>query len=232
MTDGDGPRENEPPPAAPSGFIAAAIVFWRRVRERKVAQWGAGYIVAAFGLMQGLLLIAETFDWPAAAGRMAFAVFATGFPIVLIIAWSHGDRGRQRVTRTETGLIAACVAVGAALIVLAAQAPTTNSGSNRRSQDDVNAVAREVLSQLLTNASADPTLPDSAYATVLALEQSGAPADQAAISFLRAGEIARAVATLEQFAADLERRGGLRARRQHSAIPRRTALFARRPPLL
>ncbi len=128
MTDGEGPTENQPPPTAQSSLIAATIAFWRRVRERKIAQWGAGYIIAAFGLMQGVLLIAETFDWPAVAGRMAFAVFAAGFPIVLIIAWSHGDRGRQRVTRTETGLIAACVAVGGLLIVLAAQAPAPNSG--------------------------------------------------------------------------------------------------------
>jgi hypothetical protein len=80
-------------------------------------------------------------------------------------------------------------------------------GPKRQSSEDVNAVAREVMSQLVSNASASPTLPDGAYAAVLALERSNAPADQAALASLRVGEISRAVATLEQFAADLERRG-------------------------
>lgn len=113
----------------------------------------------------------------------------------------------RRPHRRRAWVNAAMAGATTAALLFAVLFATGVVGRNRQSSEDVNAVAREVMSQLVSNASANPTLPDSAYATVLALERSSTPADQAAIAFLRVGEIARAVATLEQFAADLERRG-------------------------
>lgn len=119
--------------------------------------------------------------------------------------------GRARHPRRRgTWVNAALVGAAAAAVVFAGLLAAGVIGSNRnslRDPDNVNAVAREVMSQLVSNASADPALPDNAYASVLELQQSDASADQAAIGFLRAGEISRAISTLEQFAADLERRG-------------------------
>lgn len=115
----------------------------------------------------------------------------------------HARRPRRRRTWINAALAGAATAAAVFAVLFA----TGLVGTNRQTPEDVNAVAREVMSQLVSNASASPTLPDGAYAAVLALERSDAPADQAAIAFLRVGEISRAVATLEQFAADLERRG-------------------------
>jgi hypothetical protein len=116
--------------------------------------------------------------------------------------------GQARRPRRRRPWLAAALAgaVGSALL-FAVLLATGVVGPKRQSSEDVNAVAREVMSQLVSNASASPTLPDGAYAAVLALERSNAPADQAALASLRVGEISRAVSTLEQFAADLERRG-------------------------
>ncbi|OQW57329.1 MAG: hypothetical protein A4S17_05020 [Proteobacteria bacterium HN_bin10] len=115
----------------------------------------------------------------------------------------HARRPRRR----RAWVYAALAGGAAAAAVFALLFAGGIIGPQRQSAEDVNAVAREVMSQLVSNASASPTLPDGAYAAVLALGQSDAPEDQAAVGFLRAGEVARAVATLEQFAADLERRG-------------------------
>lgn len=114
----------------------------------------------------------------------------------------HARRLRRRRTWMAAALAGAAAAAAVFVVLFAA-----GQVGARRSSEDMNAVAREVMSQLVSSASASPTLPDGAYAAVLALERSDAPADQAAIAFLRVGEISRAVATLEQFAADLERRG-------------------------
>ena len=116
--------------------------------------------------------------------------------------------GRARAPRRRRAWVNAALAgalLAAALLVGLFAAGVV--GTNSRSPQDVHAVAREVMSQLVANASANPPLPDGAYAAVLALGQSDAPADQAAIAFLRVGEVSGAIATLEQFATDLEHRG-------------------------
>lgn len=115
----------------------------------------------------------------------------------------HARRPRRRRAWINAGLAGAATTA----LIFAVLFATGVVGTSRQSREDVNAVAREVMSQLVSNASASPTLPDGAYAAVLALERSNASADQAAIASLRVGEVSGAVATLEQFASDLERRG-------------------------
>jgi class 3 adenylate cyclase len=129
----------------------------------------------------------------------------------------------RRPRRRRAWINAALAGAAAAAAVLAVLFATGLVGGRHQSREDVNAVAREVMSQLVSNASANPTLPDNAYAAVLALGRSNAPADQAAIAFLRVGEVSRAVATLEQFAADLERR---RARADAASAYARAASVA------
>lgn len=107
------------PPRA--GLVARLHAFWDMVRARKVAQWGAGYLVAAFGVLQGTQAVAQTLDWSPLVARVVLVLLGAGFLIAIIIAWSHGERGRQRVTVTETALIAACVAGGLALAFVVTQ---------------------------------------------------------------------------------------------------------------
>src|SRR5688500_7502193 len=37
---------------------------WMRLRRRKVVQWGAVYVAAAWGFLQGLEYVSESFNWP------------------------------------------------------------------------------------------------------------------------------------------------------------------------
>ena len=37
---------------------------WNRLRRRKVVQWGIAYAAGAWGLLQGLAYVTDTFDWP------------------------------------------------------------------------------------------------------------------------------------------------------------------------
>src|SRR5262245_49876338 len=78
---------------------------WRRLRDRKVAQWGLAYVAGAWGFLQGLGFTSETFGWPAQIRRFATLALLVALPPVLVLAWYHGDRGQQRVSRAELTII-------------------------------------------------------------------------------------------------------------------------------
>jgi len=78
---------------------------WQRLGDRKVAQWGIAYIAGAWGFLQGLQYVSELFAWPDGLRRAAFIALLVALPIVLVIAWYHGDRGEQHVTGTEIAIV-------------------------------------------------------------------------------------------------------------------------------
>ena len=78
---------------------------WSRLRRRKVVQWGIVYVAGAWGLLQGLAYVGTAFHWPEQLQRIAIIAFIVGLPIVLVLAWYHGDRGEQRIGRTEFAIL-------------------------------------------------------------------------------------------------------------------------------
>ena len=74
---------------------------WTKLRRRKVVQWGIVYAAGAWGLLQGLEYVTSTFDWPRQIQQFTTLALLIGLPIVLLIAWYHGDQGRQRVSAAE-----------------------------------------------------------------------------------------------------------------------------------
>jgi TolB-like protein len=79
--------------------------FWERLRRRKVVQWGVAYAAGAWGFLQGLEYVSDTFGWPGRLQQLATLALAIGLPVVLVLAWYHGDRGQQRVSRAELAII-------------------------------------------------------------------------------------------------------------------------------
>jgi TolB-like protein/Flp pilus assembly protein TadD len=89
---------------------------WANLRRRKVVQWGLAYAAGAWALLQVVGFFADTFHWPELAKQLAAIALIVGSPIVLVVAWYHGDRGQQRVTRPELAiLMLLCVLGGGAL---------------------------------------------------------------------------------------------------------------------
>ena len=87
---------------------------WTRLRRRKVVQWGIAYAAGAWGLLQVLQFLADTYDWPSQVLRLVTLVFALGLPVALILAWFHGDRGHQKPVRAEIAILALLLLVGGA----------------------------------------------------------------------------------------------------------------------
>jgi adenylate cyclase len=85
---------------------------WAKLRRRKVVQWGIVYAAGAWGLLQGLAYVSSTFDWPRQLQQLTTIGLLIGFPIVLVTAWYHGDKGQQRVTAAELVIIALLFLLG------------------------------------------------------------------------------------------------------------------------
>jgi TolB-like protein len=86
--------------------------FWERLRRRKVVQWGVAYAAGVWGFLQGLEYVSDTFGWPGRLQQLATLALAIGLPVVLVLAWYHGDRGQQRVSRAELAIITLLFLVG------------------------------------------------------------------------------------------------------------------------
>jgi TolB-like protein/uncharacterized protein HemY len=93
----------------------------RRLLNRKVIQWGLGYLAGAWAVLQVIDFVGDQFGWPAQVSRIAMALLAIGFLVVAVLAWYHGDQGRQRVTVPETIMIGSLLIVAVAAVALASR---------------------------------------------------------------------------------------------------------------
>ncbi|UCC83110.1 MAG: tetratricopeptide repeat protein [Gemmatimonadota bacterium] len=88
----------------------------QRLRERKLFQWALAYLAGAWIVFQGIEVMAEPWDLSPGFQRTVHLLVAVGFLLALVLAWYHGEQGRQRVSGTELLIIALLLAVGALLI--------------------------------------------------------------------------------------------------------------------
>ena len=88
---------------------------WDRLRRRKVVQWGIAYAAGAWGLLQGLEYVTSTFDWPRQIQQLTTIGLLIGLPVALVLAWYHGDKGQQRVSRIELTIVTLLLLLGGGL---------------------------------------------------------------------------------------------------------------------
>jgi drug/metabolite transporter (DMT)-like permease len=55
--------------------------------------------------MQVLEYFSGTFDWPRQVQQLSTLALLIGLPIVLVLAYYHGDRGHQRITTPELAIL-------------------------------------------------------------------------------------------------------------------------------
>jgi TolB-like protein/Flp pilus assembly protein TadD len=88
----------------------------QRLRERKLFQWALAYLAGAWVLFQGIEVMAEPWGLSPGFQRTLHLIVAVGFLVALVLAWYHGEKGRQRVSGAELVIIALLLAVGGVLI--------------------------------------------------------------------------------------------------------------------
>ncbi len=111
--------------------------FFERLRERKLVQWALAYIAAAFALIQVLDIVGQRFGWPEAVIRFAIVALGVGFFLTLVLAWYHGERGRQRVNGPELLILAVLLGVGGIAIWQLAPEPTTKRSADKSVATDI-----------------------------------------------------------------------------------------------
>lgn len=97
--------------------------FTERLKRRKIVQWSIAYLSAAWLVLQVVDVVGEQFAWPTGLERGITVVLAVGFLGVLVLAWFHGKRGRQRVAGVELMALAALLILGGFLVGRLAPVP-------------------------------------------------------------------------------------------------------------
>jgi adenylate cyclase len=103
---------------------------WDKLRRRKVAQWAIAYAAAGWGLLQGLSYVGGAFHWPEQLQRFAIVAFVAGLPIALVVAWFHGDRGRQKVGGAEFAILITLLLLGGGMFWWVGRIPIAGSGQS------------------------------------------------------------------------------------------------------
>ncbi len=92
---------------------------FQRLKERKFVQWAVAYLAGAFVVFQLLDALAEPLGLSNTIQRAVLALVGIGFFITLVLAFYHGEKGRQRVSGPELLMVAALLVVaGVALSTL------------------------------------------------------------------------------------------------------------------
>ncbi|MBS0462271.1 MAG: hypothetical protein JSS41_07335 [Proteobacteria bacterium] len=136
--------------------------FWQRLRERKLVQWALAYVAAAFALIQVLDVVAQRFGWPDQLEKLLIVALAVGFFVTLVLAWYHGEKGAQSVTRRELVVLAVVLAAGGGVLWHFGHAPGAAAESAGVAQTATAAAASDKSIAVLPfeNLSADK---DNAY---------------------------------------------------------------------
>ncbi|MDX1493119.1 MAG: tetratricopeptide repeat protein [Longimicrobiales bacterium] len=83
-----------------------------RLKRRKLFRWALGYVAGAWVVVQVVGELSGPFGVSDALQRGLVVLLAHGLLAVLVVAWYHGERGRQQVTPSEVTLLLVIVASG------------------------------------------------------------------------------------------------------------------------
>lgn len=73
-----------------------------RLKQRKIVQRGIAYLAGAFVVFQAVEVMAEPWGISPTMQRSVHVLLLVGFLIQLVLAWYHGEQGRQRISGMET----------------------------------------------------------------------------------------------------------------------------------
>ena len=98
----------------------------RPLRERKLFQWVLTYLAGAWLVYEVLSLVSQNFDWPKVVIQVVTVLLAAGVAVTVVLAWYHGEKGRQRVSGGELVLLSVLVILAATSVgMVARSAPDT-----------------------------------------------------------------------------------------------------------
>ncbi len=114
----------------------------QRLKERKLVQWVLAYLAGAWLVLQVLALLADTYDWAPIVMRSVPVLLAGGLLATLVLAWYHGEQGRQRVSGMELlALALVFVVAGAGVGWVQRSSPNADTATPDEDAPDPRSVA-------------------------------------------------------------------------------------------
>jgi serine/threonine-protein kinase len=156
--------------------MASEPSFFHHLRERKLVQWALAYLAGAWAVLESAGYVGDQFGWPTVVGQVLIVLVAFGFFFTLVLAWYHGEKGRQRISGPELLiLVVLLVGAGATASALRERAQRgPSSPATSRAQGAVPSIPADgrpsVAVLPFANLSADPSdayLPDGFHEEVL-----------------------------------------------------------------
>ena len=95
----------------------------RELKERKLVQWAVAYLAAGWLVLQAVDVIGGYFGWAALVGQIATVLLGVGFLAALVLAWYHGEKGRQRVSSMEIGMLTGVLVIAGIGVAFVAPPP-------------------------------------------------------------------------------------------------------------
>lgn len=89
---------------------------FERLKERKVVQWALAYLAGAFVVFQLLDALSDPLGLSTHVQQAILAVVGIGFVVTLVLAWYHGEKGRQKASGAELLIIALLLLISGVLL--------------------------------------------------------------------------------------------------------------------
>ena len=89
-----------------------------RLKRRKLFQWALAYLAGAWLAIQVVDVLGEQFLWSLGIQRGITAALGVGFPLALVLAWYHGEKGRQRVSGPEFVILTSLVVLAGVVLTV------------------------------------------------------------------------------------------------------------------
>ena len=79
--------------------------WFERLREKHIFRTAFIYLGGAWASMEAIGFFVDNYGWSRRVLDVAVLLIVLGFPATLIIAWYHGEKGKQQVQRAEASLL-------------------------------------------------------------------------------------------------------------------------------
>lgn len=93
----------------PKARRACLPVLIQRFQERKIVQWTVAYLVVAGALLQLTDVLSGAWGWSAVVQQAVSLLLGYGILPAMVVAWFHGEKGRQDICAMEAAIVAASI---------------------------------------------------------------------------------------------------------------------------
>jgi len=131
-----------------------------QLRDKKLVQWAVAYVAGAW-LLQVLDTVGPRWGLTDGAWRVLDIALIAGFFVALVVAWYHGEKGRQRISGPELLIVSALLFIGGLALQLLpghsdTEAPTAKEAQPLASAGDAPGPLQSIAILPFDNYSPDP----------------------------------------------------------------------------